>query len=45
MQLEKLIRREKLKFKIFYMQIFQIYNLKSKWLNQIDFKINVKMKA
>ena len=34
----------KFTFKIFWMHIFHIYSLKSKWQNQINFKINVKMK-
>ena len=35
----------KFTFEILQMQIFDIFNLKSKWKNQIDFKINVKMTA
>ena len=32
-------------FKIFQMEIFHSYNRKSKWQNQINFKVNIKMKA
>ena len=35
----------KFTFKIFCMHIFHIYNLKSKWQNKINFKINYKMKG
>ena len=39
------LKNIKFTFKIFQMQIFHIYNLKSKWQNQINFKINVKTKV
>ena len=39
------VKNIKFTFKIFQMQIFHIYNLKSKWQNQINFKINVKTKV
>ena len=35
----------KFTFEILQMQIFDIFNFKSKWKNQINFKVNVKMTA
>ena len=39
------LKYTKFTFKIFCMHIFHIYNLKSKWQNKINFKINYKMKG